>query len=61
MNARAKMILMNCAVAAALLYRWRQGAPLVILIVTAVIMFTLVNGLMWLSQRKFNQTKGYRR
>jgi hypothetical protein len=40
---RAKLILMNCAVAAALIYKWRTGVPLVILLVVGVFMFTLVN------------------
>jgi uncharacterized membrane protein len=56
MNSKAKLILMNCAVTAALLYRWWKGAPIVVLVITAVIMFTLVNVLMILSQKKFNST-----
>ena len=39
MNVRTKLILMNCAVAVALIYRWWKGAPLVVLAVTALIMF----------------------
>jgi hypothetical protein len=37
---------MNCAVAAALIYRWKTGTAVVPLAITAVIMFTLVNTLL---------------
>jgi hypothetical protein len=43
---RTKLILMNCAVAAALIYRWKTGTPIVPLVITAVLMFTLVNVLL---------------
>ena len=46
MSNRTKLILMNCAVAAALIYRWKTGTPIVPLAITAVIMFTLVNVLL---------------
>ena len=52
MNIRAKLILMNCAVAAALIYRWWKGAPLIVLAITALIMFTLVNVLILLTGKK---------
>jgi len=51
---------MNCAIVAALIYRWRTGTPIAILAIVGVIMFAIVNGLLWLSQRKFNQPKRYR-
>jgi len=60
MNQRFKLILMNCAIVAALIYRWRTGTPIAILAIVGVIMFVIVNGLLWLSQRKFNQPKRYR-
>ncbi|MBB5327733.1 hypothetical protein [Tunturiibacter gelidoferens] len=52
MNVRTKLILMNCAVAVALIYRWRKGAPLVVLAITALIMFSLVNVLIVFTQKK---------
>ena len=48
---------MNCAVAIALVYRWLTGTPAIVLVIVAIIMFALVNGLLWLTQRKFNQPK----
>jgi hypothetical protein len=57
MNPRFKLVLMNCAIVAALAYRWHTGTPIAVLAVVAVIMFVLVNGLLWLSQRKFNQQR----
>jgi hypothetical protein len=52
MTSRTKLILMNCAVAAALIYRWWKGAPLVVLAITALIMFSLVNVLILFTQKK---------
>ena len=43
---RSKLILMNLAVAAAIIYRWLHGAPTVALVITGLIMFPLVNILM---------------
>jgi hypothetical protein len=60
MNPRFKMALANLAVAAALIYRWLHGSPPMALLITAIIMFPLINGLLWLSQRGFNQPKRYR-
>lgn len=40
---RLKLILMNIAVAAALLYRWLHGAPTTALVISGLIMFPLVN------------------
>ena len=60
MNPRFKMALANLAVTAALLYRWLHGSPPIALLITAIIMFPLVNGLIWLTQRKFNQPRHYR-
>lgn len=51
------MALANLAVTAALIYRWLRGAPPMALLITAIIMYTLVNGLIWLSTRSFNQPK----
>ncbi len=60
MNPRFKMALANLAVTAALIYRWLHGSPPIALLITAIIMFPLINGLLWLSQRSFNQPKRYR-
>ncbi|WP_260706139.1 hypothetical protein [Edaphobacter flagellatus] len=46
MQSKTKLILMNCAVAAGLIYRWKTGTQIVPLAITAVIMFTLVNVLL---------------
>jgi hypothetical protein len=56
MNARTKLILMNCAVAVGLIYRWWKGAPLVGLAITALIMFSLVNVLIVFTQKKAART-----
>jgi len=55
MNSRTKLILMNCAIAAALIYRWWKGAPLIVLAITALIMFSLVNVVILFTQKKSNQ------
>jgi hypothetical protein len=57
MSSRFKTALANLAITAALVYRWLCGAPQMALLVTAIIMFPLVNGLLWLSQRQFNQSR----
>jgi hypothetical protein len=40
---RTKLVLMNCAVAAALIYKRWTGVPLIVLLVVGLFMFTLVN------------------
>jgi hypothetical protein len=60
MNPRFKMALANLAVTAALVYRWLHGSSPIALLITAIIMFPLVNGLIWLSQRNFNRPRHYR-
>jgi hypothetical protein len=52
MSVRTKLILMNSAVMAALVYRWWKGSPLLVLAITGLIMFTLVNGLILLTQKR---------
>jgi hypothetical protein len=59
MNPSFKTALANLAVTAALIYRWLHGSPPMALLITAIIMFSLVNGLLWLSQRSFNQPRRY--
>jgi hypothetical protein len=60
MNPSFKMALANLAVTAALIYRWLHGSPPMALLITAIVMFPLVNGLLWLSQKNFNQPRRYR-
>ena len=48
---RIKLILMNLAVAVAILYRWLHGAPTSTLAVWGLIMFPLVNGLLFLAAK----------
>ncbi|NYF90282.1 hypothetical protein RBB79_11880 [Tunturiibacter empetritectus] len=57
MSLRFKTALANLAITVALVYRWLRGAPPMALLITAIIMFPLVNGLLWFSQRKFNQPR----
>jgi hypothetical protein len=52
MNWKLKLALLNCAVAAALYYRWSHGAPIVPLAITGLIMFLLVNVLILLTRTK---------
>jgi hypothetical protein len=57
MNWRVKLILMNLAVAVALLYRWHLGAPAAALLLAGLVMFLLVNGLILLTAKKSASTK----
>jgi len=57
MQNRTKLVLMNLAVAAALIYRWRTGTPIVPLVITAVIMFTLVNVLLLFAAKKSSSSR----
>jgi hypothetical protein len=59
MNPSFKTALANLAVTAALIYRWLHGSPPMALLITAIIMFPLINGLLWLTQRKFNRPRHY--
>jgi hypothetical protein len=59
MNPSFKTALANLAVTAALVYRWLHGSPPMALLITAIIMFPLINGLLWLTQRKFNRPRRY--
>lgn len=43
MVSRTKLVLLNLAVTAAMLYRWLHGAPTVPLVVSGLILFALVN------------------
>jgi hypothetical protein len=59
MSSRLKSAVANLAVTAALLYRWLHGSPPMALLITAIIIFPIVNGLLWLSQRNFNRPRHY--
>jgi hypothetical protein len=52
MSLRTKSILMNSAVAVALLYRLWRGAPVVAIVITGIFMFTFVNLVMFFAARK---------
>ncbi|MCU1222847.1 MAG: hypothetical protein JWQ42_940 [Edaphobacter sp.] len=56
MKPRVKLLLMNCAVSAALLYRWLTGTALVPLVITGVLMFTLVNVLVIFTSKRSTST-----
>lgn len=57
MQSKTKLILMNCAVAAGLIYRWKTGTQIVPLAITAVIMFTLVNVLLLFATKRSNNPR----
>jgi hypothetical protein len=48
---------MNCAVAAALIYRWYHGAAIVPLVITGLVMFLLVNVLILLTRKRSASAK----
>jgi len=52
MSLRTKSILMNFAVAVALLYRLWRGAPVAVIAITGIFMFTFVNLVMFFAARK---------
>lgn len=56
---RAKLILMNSAVAIALLYKYWKGTPLPVVLLVGAFMFTLVNVVMYFAaQRSAGRTDG---
>ncbi len=57
MNWRIRLVLMNCAVAAALIYRWYHGAAIVPLVITGLVMFFLVNVLILLTRKRSASAK----
>ena len=52
MSRRSKSILMNCAVTVALLYKLWRGAPIAVIVIVGIFMFTLINLVMFFSARK---------
>jgi hypothetical protein len=59
MNSSVKTALANLAVTAALIYRWLHGSAPMALLLTAIVVFPLINGLLWLCQRNFNRSRHY--
>jgi hypothetical protein len=57
MQPRAKMVLFNLAVAAALVYQWKMGIPTKTLIISAVIIFPLVNVMLIFAAKKSSSMK----
>ncbi|MDE1177724.1 MAG: hypothetical protein PW789_14155 [Edaphobacter sp.] len=57
MQPRSKMVLFNLAVAAALVYQWKMGVPTRTLILSAVVIFPLINVLLFFSAKKSASTK----
>jgi len=49
---RIKAILINCGIAAALIYRYWTGTPLLIIVIVAVLLFPFANVLMALAARQ---------
>jgi hypothetical protein len=49
---RIKAILINCGIAAALIYRYWTGTPLVIIAIVALLLFPFANVLMALAARQ---------
>jgi hypothetical protein len=47
-----KAVLINCGIAAALIYRYWTGTPLLIIAIVAVILFPLANVLMAIAARQ---------
>jgi lipid-A-disaccharide synthase-like uncharacterized protein len=52
LNPRTKWILVNCAVAVALVYKRWKGAPIAVVLLVGAFMFTLVNVIMILAARR---------
>jgi len=52
MSWQIKLILMNCAVAVAMYYRWSRGAAIVPLVITGLVMFVLVNVLVLFTAKR---------
>ena len=52
LSLRSKSILMNCAVTVALIYKLWRGAPIAVVVIVGLFMFTLVNLVMFFTARK---------
>lgn len=49
---RTKAVLVNCAVAVALVYERWKGAPIAVVLIVGLFMFTLVNVIMMVATKK---------
>jgi uncharacterized membrane protein len=49
---RTKVILINCGIAAGLIYRYWTGTPLLLIVVIGVALFVLANVLMIIAQKQ---------
>jgi hypothetical protein len=58
---RLKILLVNLAVSAALIYRWLHGAPSNLLILWGLVMFPLVNVLLYFTAKKASSNKDHAR
>jgi hypothetical protein len=52
MSSRTKLILVNSAVAVALVYKRWQGAPIAVILIVGIFMFALVNAIMYFATKK---------
>jgi hypothetical protein len=52
MSPRTKYMLMNCAIAVTLVYKLWKGAPIAVILIVGVVMFTLVNVVMYFAAKK---------
>jgi hypothetical protein len=50
-----KAVLINCGIAAALIYRYWTGTPLLVIAIVAVVLFPFANFLMALAARQTNR------
>ena len=50
-----KAVLINCGIAAALIYRYWTGTPLLVIAIVAVVLFPLANVLMAIAARQTNR------
>ncbi|HEX4577186.1 MAG TPA: hypothetical protein VH117_07525 [Edaphobacter sp.] len=54
---KIKAVLINCGIAAALIYRYWTGTPLLIIAIVAVILFPFANVLMAIAHKQSNRSK----
>jgi uncharacterized membrane protein len=54
---RIKAILINCGIAAALIYRYWTGTPLLIIVMIGVILFPLANVLMVIAAKQQSKSR----
>jgi uncharacterized membrane protein len=54
---RVKAVLINCGIAAALIYRYWTGTPILIIAIAGVILFPFANVLMIIADRQTHRSK----